>query len=135
MIDEQVRELLEQVGSTADFCGVTFDSINSTNALGDNALHCVCVWGDLAAARLLVANGIDIHQRGEFGFTPLRVATDFGYPELATFLIDNGADPAAIDAPEVFDARANAEHLGNLQARIESLEPRGNQVDPGADRL
>ena len=111
MIGERVQALLEQVGSTVDFCGVTFDSINATNALGDNALHCVCVWGDLAAAQLLVAHGIDIHQRGEFGFTPLRVAVDFGYPEIAAFLIANGADPAALDAPEVFDARANAEHL------------------------
>ena len=130
MVDERVRALLEQVGSTPDFCGVSFDSINATNALGDNALHCVCVWGDLPAAQLLIEHGIDIHQRGEFGFTPLRVAVDFGYPEIAALLIANGADPAAIDAPEVFDSRANAEHFGNLQFRIESLESCGTQVDP-----
>ena len=135
MVDERVRALLEQVGSTADFCGVTLDSINATNALGDSALHCVCVWGDLPAAQLLIEHGIDIHQRGEFGFTPLRVAVDFGFPEIAALLIANGADPAAIDAPEVFDARASVEHLGSLQVRIESLESCGTKVDADHHRL
>jgi ankyrin repeat protein len=134
MFDERVRELLEKVGSVPDFCGVNFNSINATNALGDNALHCVCVWGDLAATKLLVEHGIDIHQRGEFGFTPLRVAVDFGYSEIAAFLISSGADPAAIDAPEVFDARANAAHLGNLQAQIESLESCADDANPNEHR-
>ncbi len=130
-MDDRVRELLDQVGSTPDFCGVTFDSINATNALGDNALHCVCVWGDLDAARLLVQHGINIHQRGEFGFTPLRVAVDFGHRAIADLLLANGADAAAIDAPEQFDPLANARHLGDLQVQIESLE-RGNAGDSDA---
>lgn len=40
-MNKQVAELLERVGYTADFSYVTFDSINATNAFGDNALHCV----------------------------------------------------------------------------------------------
>ena len=40
-----------------------------------------------------------------------------------------------VDASEVFNARANAQHLDNLQVRIESLESCGSKVDPGADRL
>ena len=78
-MNKQVMELLRRVQSTADFGYVTFDSINATNALGDNALHCVCVWGDLEAVKQLVENGIDINQRGEHGFTPLRIAIDFRY--------------------------------------------------------
>ena len=118
----QVRELLDKVQSTADFGSVLFDSINDTNALGDNALHCVCVWGDFDAAKLLVENGINLHQKGEFGFTPLRVAADFGYPLIVEYLLASGADPSALDAPEVFDRDANARHLNSLGEQINRLE-------------
>jgi ankyrin repeat protein len=121
-MDDRVREVLALVGSTPDFCGVTFDSINATNALGDNALHCVCLWGDLEAAKLRVEHGINIHQRGELGFTPLRVAVDFGHPEVAEFLLASGANVAAVDAPEEFDPEANARHLGDLQVRIDAQQ-------------
>jgi len=42
-MNAQVKELLEKVRSTADFGSVRFESINDTNAFGDNALHCVCI--------------------------------------------------------------------------------------------
>ena len=121
-VNERLIELLNQVKSTADFGYVIFDSINATNALGDNALHCVCVWGDLEAAKLLVENGIDVNQQGEYGFTPLRVAADFGYPEIAEYLKTNGADHAALDAPETFDAEKNTLHLQRLSEEIQALE-------------
>lgn len=123
----QVQELLEKVQSSADFGSVPFDSVNDTNALGDNALHCVCVWGDIEAAKLLVENGINLHQKGEFGFTPLRVAHDFGYPLIVKYLLAAGADPAALEAPEVFDREANARHMGLLGEQIERLEAQGTQ--------
>lgn len=121
-MNKQVMELLRRVQSTADFGYVTFDSINATNALGDNALHCVCVWSDLEAVKQLVENGIDINQRGEHGFTPLRIAIDFRYPRIAEYLIANGADRAAIDADEIFDSERNALHLRRLGDQIEVLE-------------
>src|SRR5829696_7993023 len=121
-MSEQLLELLRRVQSTADFGYVTFDSINTTNALGDNALHCVCVWGDLEAAKLLVENGIDINQRGERGFTPVKVALDFGFPEIAEYLIANGEDPAATEAAETFDSEKHVLHLQRLGQQIEMLE-------------
>jgi ankyrin repeat protein len=121
-MNEQVRELLLRVQSTADFGYVIFDSINATNALGDNALHCVCVWGDLDAVKLLVENGIDINQRGEGGFTPLKVAVDFGFLKIAEHLIANGADPSEIDAEETFDRDKHALHLQRLGGHIDALE-------------
>ena len=117
-----VRELLEKVRSTADFGSVPFESINDTNALGDNALHCVCVWGDLEAAKLLVENGINLHQRGEFGFTPLRVAAEFEHSLLVQYLLASGADPSALDAPEVFDREANAKHMNSLREQVKRIE-------------
>ncbi|WP_196160483.1 ankyrin repeat domain-containing protein [Reinekea sp. G2M2-21] len=78
-MDKTVRELLTQVENVADFSGIKLDDINDTNSFGDNALHCVCVWGGIQAAKLLVENGIDIEQKGEGGFTSLKVADDFGH--------------------------------------------------------
>jgi ankyrin repeat protein len=121
-VSEQLIALLKQVQSTADFGYVTFDSINATNAFGDNALHCVCVWGDLEAAKLLVENGINVNQAGEHGFTPLRVATEFGYTDLSDYLLANGADPMALQAAETFDATASARHMERLSQQIALLE-------------
>jgi ankyrin repeat protein len=77
-MNKDLIELLDKVASVPDFYGIEFKSINQTNALGDNALHCVCVWGDLDAAKLLVENGIEINQHGEGSFTPLNMALDLG---------------------------------------------------------
>ncbi|MDD2720032.1 MAG: ankyrin repeat domain-containing protein [Gallionella sp.] len=121
-LNERVVELLKKVKSTADFGYVKFDSINATNELGDNALHCVCVWGDLEAAKLLVENGINVNQQGELGFTPLRVAVDFGHNSITEYLKANGADSAAVDAPEKFDAEKNSLHFLRLGEEIEALE-------------
>lgn len=125
-MNEQVLKLLRRVQDTADFGYVTFDSINATNALGDNALHCVCVWGDLEAAKLLVENGIDVNQQGEHGFTPLKVAIDFGYTKIAEYLIANGADRSTIDAEETYDPEKHALHLRRLGEQIEAL---GKHID------
>jgi ankyrin repeat protein len=101
---------------------VTFESINDTNALGDNALHCVCVWGDFEAVKLLVENGIDINQRGEHGFSPLNVAVDFGFNEIADYLIANGSDPMVLGVEETFDRKRYALHLKRMVEQIQKLE-------------
>lgn len=123
-MNEKVRDLLRQVRSTPDFGYVKFDSINDTNALGENALHCVCVWGDLEAAKLLIESGVDINQRGEFGFTPLRVAVDFGFREVADYLIASGADSKALESEEVFDHERHALHMKLLGEHIQQLAER-----------
>ena len=121
-MNEKVLQLLGRVQSTADFGYVTFDSVNAVNAFGDNALHCVCVWDDLAAAKLLVESGINVNQPGEFGFTPLRIASQFGSNELVNYLLASGADPGALNAPEVFDSKANSAHIASLDKVVTILE-------------
>lgn len=128
-MNEEVLQLLRKVQSTADFGYVTFDSINATNAFGDNALHCVCVWDDLAAAKLLVENGINVNQPGEFGFTPLRIAFQFSSIELVNYLLANGADAEALDAPEVFDPNANSAHMAGLDRQLAMLEVQLTQCE------
>ena len=122
MMKSELRDLLDKVESVPDFVGINLIDINDTNSFGDNALHCVCVWGDLDAVQLLVENGIDIEQRGEGGFTPLRIAHDFGHQEVVDYLISKGAVPNALLANFEFDAGANAAHHKKLQAGIDDLE-------------
>jgi ankyrin repeat protein len=119
-----VRELLDRVQGTADFSYVDFVSINDTNVLGDSALHCVCVWGDLDAVVLLVENGIDVHQKGEHGFTPLRVASEFGFTEIVEYLLSKGADPRSLAASEAWDAEAHARHAQELRSEVEHMTVR-----------
>lgn len=127
-MNDRVQDLLHSVQSTPDFGYVDFQSINDTNALGDNALHCVCSWGDLDAAKLLVENGIDLNQRGELGFTPLNVALVFGHHDLADFLLARGADPKALEAEPYFDRERQTRHVQCLTEHLRELE---HQLDLG----
>lgn len=96
-----VTAILEQVKQTADFGYVDFSDINATNALGDNALHCVIVWGDYEAARTLIAHGINVNQKGEDGYTPLHQACSFGHKAIVELLLESGADPFARTAGDL----------------------------------
>jgi ankyrin repeat protein len=91
----EVKKILEKVKDTSDFGYVEFKDINDSNELGDNALHCVAVWGDCEAAKVLIEAGIDINKQGEHGYTPLHEACSFGHRELVEILLNAGADPFA----------------------------------------
>ena len=121
-MDKLVKELLDRVSSVPDFIGVGFTDINDRNAHGDNALHCVCVWGDLSAVKLLVENGIDIEQKGEGGFTPLKVADEFGHKDIVKYLISVGADVSSLNAEFRFDSEAESRHIECLKKGINDLE-------------
>ena len=121
-MNKDLIELLEKIASVPDFYGIEFKSINETNALGDNALHCVCVWGDLEAAKLLVENGIEINQLGEGSLAPLNMALDFGHTELADYLISQGADTSFIGAEFKFDPEKSKKYLQGMSEEIKKLE-------------
>ncbi|HEU4891908.1 MAG TPA: ankyrin repeat domain-containing protein [Vicinamibacterales bacterium] len=120
-MNDRVKGVLDRVRDTADFGYVTFDDLNATNALGDNALHGVCVWGDIEAARVLIEAGININQKGEHGFTPLAVAETFGHAGVAELLRSLGAIRAgSLDSPSDPDSRAA--HLRRLDEVITTLQ-------------
>lgn len=121
-MNDQIQDLLRSVQNTPDFGYVDFHSINDTNALGDNALHCVCGWGDMDAARILVENGINLNQRGELGFTPLNVAMVFGHRSLADYLLAQGADPRALETEPCFDRERQILHVKRLTEHLRELE-------------
>jgi ankyrin repeat protein len=91
-MEEKLRALLDKVRSTADFFELEFTDVHTTNSMGDNALHCAAVWGDLDAAQVLVEAGININQYGDLGFTPLHIACMSGNLDLVRYLVQQGAD-------------------------------------------
>jgi len=50
----QLEEIFARLHGTADFADTDFSDVNATSSDGDNALHCVVRWGDLAAAKALI---------------------------------------------------------------------------------
>lgn len=123
-----VLAILERVKQTADFGYVDFSDINATNALGDNALHCVIVWGDYEAAKILVTHGINVNQKGEEGFTPLHQACLFGHKEIVRLLLESGADPLARTAGDLPFT------MGRLSGHDEICELIGAYTKKGSDK-
>ncbi|TAK90478.1 MAG: ankyrin repeat domain-containing protein [Burkholderiaceae bacterium] len=91
-MSDELKALLAKIGSTADFGYVEFSDVNSTNYLGENALHIAVRWNDLSAVKLLVASGVDVNKHGEQGYTPLHYACEEGNSEMVQFLLDSGAN-------------------------------------------
>lgn len=96
-----VAAILARVNQTADFGYVDFPDINATNELGDNALHVVVRWDDYEAARILLAHGINVNQKGEEGYTPLHEACSRGHKAIVKLLLESGADPFARTAGDL----------------------------------
>ena len=154
----EVQNILDKVKSTADFGYVDFTHINATNVLGDNALHCVIVWGDYEAASTLIENGIDIEKHGEHGYTPLHQACAFGHKDIVELLLKSGANPfartegdlpftlaklsghdAICDLVSTYtrgqtDASLNAsyQHISHLQTEIKVLKKRIEDCKAGS---
>src|SRR5579864_2590912 len=95
-MNSQLELIFSRLRKTADFAHTDFSDVNATSSDGDNALHCVVRWGDLAAAKVLIDAGVDINKAGDLGYTPLHVACMKGYAELVKLLIDNGTDLFAL---------------------------------------
>ncbi|EKD49294.1 MAG: ankyrin repeat protein [uncultured bacterium] len=76
------------------------------------------VGNQLEKAELLIKNGANVNEKGEFGFSPLHIAAMFGYKEMTLMLMDKGAD--------VNDARSYQKrtplHWASACARSEIVE-------------
>jgi ankyrin repeat protein len=113
-MDYQLKSLFEKLRKTADFEDVDFSDVNACSLDGDNALHCVVRWNDLAAAKALIEAGIDVNKAGDLGYTPLHVACMTGNVEMVQLLIDNGADLFALNEgypPSTAARMAGKDHI------------------------
>jgi ankyrin repeat protein len=117
---KQLEEIFARLHGTADFADTDFSDLNVTGSDGDNALHCVVRWGDLAAAKALINAGIDVNKAGDLGYTPLHVACMRGNAEMVKLLIDSGADVFALSEG---DAPFTTARLGGHDDICEMLAP------------
>jgi len=120
-MDNELHAILGRLRKTADFADADFSNINATSSDGDNALHCMVRWGDLAAAEALIDAGVDINKAGDLGYTPLHVACIKGNAEMVKFLIDSGADMFALsegDAPFTTARRSGHDNICELLAPL-----------------
>jgi ankyrin repeat protein len=130
-MESQLESIFARLRSTADFAGADFSDVNATSSDGDNALHCVVRWGDVASANALIEAGIDINKAGDLGYTPLHVACMEGNAEMVKLLIERGADIFALsegDAPFTTARRSGhdgiCELLSPLMQEAQKHDPR-----------
>jgi len=117
VIDNQLETIFARLRKTADFAETDFSDVNATSSDGDNALHCVVRWGDLAAAKALIDAGIEVNKAGDLGYTPLHVACMKGNAEAAKLLVDRGADIFALsegDTPFTTARRGGHDNICDL---------------------
>jgi hypothetical protein len=61
-------------------------------------LHGAAIEGQIATARILIANRADVNAKNNSGATPLHWAIEGGHAEMVRLLVEAGSDPLAVDA-------------------------------------
>jgi uncharacterized protein len=92
---------------------------------GDTVLHAAVVRRSLKHVKLFVGAGAQVNPTGDLGNTPLHYAASFDVPEIATFLIEHGANPTiknefgqtALDIAELMERKSVAKVLRKKDLR------------------
>lgn len=69
---------------------------------GFSPLHIAAKYGNVDAAKTLMANGGDANCVGKNGLTPLHVATHYNQIEMVQLLLDKGSNPHAIAKVSIY---------------------------------
>jgi hypothetical protein len=96
----KVKDHLQALKDLPGFEDIDPSNINSTNHEDENALHVAIHRDDTESAKLLIEAGIDIHQPGDLGHTPLHEACVWGNMEVVRMLVERGADVFALTEGE-----------------------------------
>jgi ankyrin repeat protein len=88
---DKLREVLDSIGSAADFFGIELKDINQRGVYGNTPLKIATVRGDIDAVRVLLEAGAEVDAVVEEGCTVLWYASAFNYPEIVRILLDYGA--------------------------------------------
>ena len=130
-MNEEIQRVLDRVRKTPEFDDVDLSDINMSSSSGDNALHVVIRWGDLAAAKTLIDAGIDLNKGGDLGYTPLHVACMEGNLDIVKLLVAKGADIFALsEGVPPFTSARQAERdeicdfLGPLMREAQTRDPK-----------
>lgn len=101
--------------------GATDGSAQESGDLLVAAMH-----DDIPVVSELIAAGADIDQQNEYGHTPLIIAANYGYEELATLLVSKGAD---VNIQGQDGGTALLAAASNSQPLVELLLSHGADVD------
>lgn len=103
--------------------------VNATDRYGNTALHIACMLGNRAVAQMLLRHGaeIDITSEGR-SWTPLMMALNEQYTEMAEWLIAEGANPNYVDAQQGWTPLLVACEQGLKDMTLELIR-RGSPVD------
>ncbi len=89
----ELKEILNKCQQTVNFLDEKIQDINQRGkGCGDTALHLVCHWGDIEAAKILLEAGANVNEVGDLGMTPIFSAIMSDNPELVLLLINSGAN-------------------------------------------
>ena len=98
-------------------------AVNSYSYDGWTPLHLAAFFGQLEAARRLIAAGADVHavSRNSLANTPLHAATAGKHSDIALLLLDTGADASVLDSGGHTPERiASENHLAVVLRAIEA---------------
>ena len=90
-----LQEVLDKLNRTFSFWKEDDGPATTANDRGvclDYPLHKIAIWGDVAAAEVLLDHGADINARGEDDDTPLHRAIMGGHAEMVSLLLSRGAN-------------------------------------------
>ncbi|XP_075874083.1 tonsoku-like protein [Nelusetta ayraudi] len=73
---------------------------NKRNELGETSLHRACIDGNLKQVQYLVDQGHPVNPRDYCGWTPLHEASNYGYYEIVSLLLERGANVNDPGGPE-----------------------------------
>jgi ankyrin repeat protein len=91
--EEELRAALEEYRHSPDFMFVDDLDVHKTGLSGDAVLHAAVIRRSLKHVRLFLAAGAQVNAPGDLSNTPLHCAASFDVPEIATCLIEHGANP------------------------------------------
>lgn len=95
-------------------------------------LHSAAQTGDVTAAKMLIAQGVDLEQRDHAGRTPLIIAAYASHEDLVTLLADAGADVDALEhqAYDIVTIAAVANDLPMLELALQLGADPGQITSP-----
>merc|ERR1719436_2247219 len=68
------------------------DTLKATDERGNTLLHIACQNNNRRIVKLLIKNGISVNEQNAKGNTPLHYCSQYGFMQLADYLLAHGAD-------------------------------------------
>jgi ankyrin repeat protein len=127
---DELKQLFAKIRNTGSYADIDYSDVNACTNDGDNALHCVILWGDIPAARMLITAGIDVNKAGDLGYTPLHIACMKGNAEMVRLLIENGASLFALSEGETPFSSARREGHDYICELLRPLMEKAQSQDP-----